>query len=97
MLYRGKPLQITADQVADVRKAIGETQLEFAWRFARSRFSIIRWEADGVKFKYKSRRWYNWQSAVTEAMRQHKVKTEGADDDRSKKLRALRIFSQERW
>jgi len=97
MFYRGKPLKITADQVTEVRDAIGETQIEFAWRFSRSRFTVIRWEASGATFKYRSRRWNDWKSAVTEAIHQHNVQTQGADDDRAKSLRELRIFSQERW
>ena len=65
-MSRPKSTRLTADQVADVRSALNETQDEFAQRFARSRFAIIRWERNGVKFKYRSRRWHAWTAAIAQ-------------------------------
>lgn len=88
MTYRRHTHKVTADTVIDVRKVLNETQDEFARRFSRSRFAIIRWECDGVKFKYKSQRWLAWQAAVGEAF----DLTKGTDDEPTKNMRALRVF-----
>lgn len=61
--------RITADQVADIRSLVGETQAEFAERFSRSRFTIIRWEQDGAKFGVRSTRLRAWRQAVVDAQR----------------------------
>ena len=93
MLYRGKRLDYTADQVTAVRQGIGETQPEFATRFSRSRYVIIKWERHGVTFKYQSRRFDVWQCAIGEAI--HRIilrSNEGTDDERIKKLRELQAF-----
>lgn len=89
MTYRRTSYRLSAELVADVRNTLNETQDEFARRFSRSRFAIIRWESDGVKFKYKSLRWRAWQTAVGEAF----DATKGTDDEPSENMRALRAFS----
>ena len=92
MTGRRGPLQLTADQVVAVRKALGETQAEFSDRFYRSRYSILRWEQDGVKFKYKSLRYQIWFFAVGEAIQQAAMSTKGTEHEQIESLRALRVF-----
>ena len=93
MLYRGKRLEYTADQVTAVRQGIGESQPEFALRFSRSRYTIIRWERRGVVFEYQSRRFEVWNGAVCEAIHRIILRSkEGTDDERIKKLRDMRTF-----
>ncbi len=92
MLYRGKPMHITADQVSAVRDGVGETQDEFAKRFSRSRFAIIRWEQRGVVFKYGSRRYDSWHGAITQAIFLTTLRTEGTDHEQIEDLQALRIL-----
>lgn len=92
MIPRGRPLQITADQVVRVRKALGETQAEFSDRFYRSRYAIIRWEQNGVKFKYKSLRYQIWFFAVGEAIQQAAFTTKGTEYEQTENLRTLRLF-----
>ena len=94
MTYRPQALRITADQVAEVRKALDETQDEFAQRFSRSRFAVIRWEAKGVKFKYKSQRYTAWNMAVHQAISRIKLMDYlGTEREQTQNLRALRILS----
>ncbi len=90
-----RPLIIPADQVARVRVALGETQLEFSDRFYRSRFSIIRWESQGVKFKYKSIRFQIWRRAVADAIEQTEFNFAGTLNEQSENLRTLRTLSSE--
>ena len=92
MLYRGKRMHFTADQVAAVRNGVGETQDEFAMRFSRSRFTIIRWEQRGVVFKYRSCRYESWLGAITKAIYLSTLRTEGTDHEQIESLRALRIL-----
>jgi len=82
-------MSITADQVADVRAAIGDTQADFAKRFRRSRYSIIRWEQSGTHFSYRTEPWELWQCAVSEALHQCILK---GNDAHEKNLRPLRVF-----
>jgi hypothetical protein len=89
MLYRGKMIPINADQVVDVRQAIGENQVDFGMRFGRSRFSIIRWEQNGTKFSYQSGRWLMWQNAVSESIHQATIRD---DNDSAENLRKLRTL-----
>ncbi len=90
MLFAGKTMLVTANQVTAVRLALPENQTEFAQRFSRSRFAIIRWEQDGVKFKYQSVRWHRWQDAVERAI-QLSI-SRGLPDEQVEHLRALRFF-----
>jgi DNA-binding XRE family transcriptional regulator len=60
--------RIGADRIADIRQVLGETQAEFSKRFSRSRFTIIRWERNGVKFHFKSERYHAWLNAEREAI-----------------------------
>lgn len=91
-LYKGKRIEITADQIAAVRAGIGDTQVDFAKRFRRSRWSVIRWEAKGTHFYYQSVAWAYWHGAVSEACHQHRLRTDGADDEQAKNLQALRTL-----
>ena len=59
--------RVPADQINAVRKTLHETQIEFAQRFERSRYSIIRWEQDGLKIKHHSERARAWREAVIDA------------------------------
>lgn len=95
MLYPGKPIKFTADQVSMVRKGIGETQADFAVRFSRSRYSVMRWEEKGVTFKYRSNRFEVWHGAVSEAIHRTILRSQGPDDERLRKLRELRLLSRE--
>lgn len=93
MTPRGRPpLRITADQVVRARKALGETQAEFSDRFYRSRYAIIRWEQNGVKFKYKSIRYQVWRAAFAEAIKQTELDFKGTEHEQRENLRALRLF-----
>lgn len=87
-----RPLIIPADQVVRVRVALGETQLEFSDRFYRSRFSIIRWESEGVKFKHKSIRYQVWRRALADAIEQTLFNFTGTENEQSENLRALRAL-----
>lgn len=89
--HRG-PLQLSADQVAAVRNALGETQVEFSDRFYRSRYAVMRWEQDGVRFKYKSLRYQIWYFAVGEAWDQLAMTTKGTEHEQRENLRALRLL-----
>lgn len=88
----GRPLLLTADQVIGVRKALRETQAEFSDRFYRSRYAIIRWERDGVKFKYKSIRYQVWREAYVEAVKQTQLDFKGTEHEQTEKLRTLSLF-----
>ncbi|MCH8059340.1 MAG: hypothetical protein IIA11_02665 [Proteobacteria bacterium] len=66
-MSRPKSSRITADKIWDVRNALDETQAEFAERFSRSRFTIIRWEQSGVKFGARSTRLRAWDLALVDA------------------------------
>lgn len=92
MTGRRGPLQLTADQVALVRNALGETQIEFADRFYRSRYTVIRWEQDGALFKYKSLRYQIWLYAVGEAWDRLVTTTKGTENEQRENLRALCLF-----
>lgn len=89
MTYRRTSYRLSAELVADVRNTLNETQDEFARRFSRSRFAIIRWESAGVKFHYRSQRGRAWKIAVGEAFDLIK----GTEDEPSENMRALRAFS----
>jgi len=89
-----RPLIIPADQVVRVREALGETQVEFSDRFYRSRFSIIRWESEGVKFKYKSIRYLVWRRAVRDAIERTEFFWTGTVNEQSENLRTLRTLSR---
>lgn len=67
MKVNRRPLWVTADQVADLRAALHESQIEFAMRFCRSRYAIIRWEQKGVKFGFESVRYRAWWQACHDA------------------------------
>lgn len=89
-MWAGKTMPVSADAIIEVRKANLETQVEFGRRFNRSRFSVIRWEYDGAKFKYQSARWHTWQAAVSSAIKQSNTK--GASNDELSRLHQLQIF-----
>lgn len=93
-MYAGKTMPVTADQVLAVRQALLETQNEFAARFSRTRFAVIRWEAHGIKLKYQSTRWYRWQSAVERAIQLSIDR--GLIDEQLENLRKLQVFPPER-
>ncbi|KKN49724.1 hypothetical protein LCGC14_0639740 [marine sediment metagenome] len=67
MSYLRMSRRVPADQVNSVRKTLHETQTEFALRFGRSRYSIIRWENDGLKIKDNSDRARAWREALIDA------------------------------
>lgn len=90
MLYRGKMMTVTADQVSDVRQAIGENQVDFGMRFGRSRWSIIRWEQNGTRFGYESGPWQMWQNAVNESIHRAKIRD---NHEQATELRNLQILS----
>jgi hypothetical protein len=92
MTRRRGPLHITADQVVGVRKALRETQAEFSDRFYRSRYAIIRWEQNGVKFQYKSIRYQVWRAAAAEAIQQTELNFKGTEHEQRENLRQLRLF-----
>ncbi len=92
MTRRRGPLHITAEQVIRVRKTLRETQAEFSDRFYRSRYAIIRWEQNGVKFQYKSIRYQVWRAASFEAIRQTKLNFKGTENEQIENLRILRLF-----
>jgi len=89
-LFAGKTMPVSAVAIIEVRRENLETQVEFGRRFGRSRFSVIRWEYYGAKFKYQSMRWHAWQAAVSSAIRQS---TElGASNVELSRLHKLQIF-----
>lgn len=88
MSYLRQSQRVTADQVADVRNALRETQTDFAARFERSRYAVIRWERSGAKFA-AGRQKKAWRQAFTEA----RSITEGTDNEPTKNMRALRALS----
>lgn len=89
-MFAGKTMPVAADQLTDVRKAISETQTDFASRFSCSRATVARWERSGAKFKYQSRRWHVWQRAIVLAIKQ--IETRGYDYEQAEQLRQLRIL-----
>lgn len=91
MPYRGQRMLVTADQVMAVRLALQETQTDFAHRFSRSRYAIIRWETRGVKFSYQSNRWRRWQCAISLAI--NLAIERGSLDDQLEDLRKLQTLS----
>lgn len=96
MTYLRGPRYFRADQVAEVRRALHETQGEFARRFVLSRYAVIRWETTGVKFQYRSQRFEIWHGAVTEAIHQTILRSEeGTQHEQTKNLRQLRALSAE--
>ena len=88
-MSRSRSTRITAAEIASVRKALGETQAEFALRFSRSRFTVIRWEQNGIKFAANSKRVRAWHDAIMDARKLPK----GRDGYAGKNLRALLSFS----
>ena len=94
MFFAGKTMRVTADQVIAVRETLQENQDEFAHRFSRSRFAVIRWEREGVKFEYQSVRWHRWQTAVERAI-QLSI-NRGLPDEYIEHLWVLRFLSSER-
>ena len=88
MSYLRQSQRVTADQVGDVRNALRETQTDFAARFDRSRYAVIRWECDGAKFTGAQQK-KAWRQAFTEA----RSITEGTDNEQSENMRALRALS----
>lgn len=90
--YRGERMPVTAAQVAMVRKALDEKQTEFACRFSRSSFAIIRWEKSGAVFRYGSRRYEVWHCAINEAIFRTTLRSKGTDHEQIENLQALRIL-----
>jgi DNA-binding XRE family transcriptional regulator len=82
--------RISAERIADIRQVLSETQTEFAERFSRSRFSIIRWERKGVKFHFKSESYNAWLDAEREA--RHIINTEGTSHEQKQNMRDLQTL-----